>query len=484
MKNKFLVLLIVTMQATFANNLVISNVTKTDDSHLTFDISWDNMWNLNGYSDAVWVFGKYKDTSGNWYPLIITYTEPVSSTYNGYATNSPNGVIIFGDNSNSGVTMKYKITFDNSNTGPTPDFKIFGIEMVKINHGDFYVGDGVTGNIHQGDDATKPYHVLNDGIQTNGNSSTDFNLFYMSQNIPESYPVGFKGFIVMKYEITQEQYVEFLNTLTFQQQQTRTEKDLDNLGSGTHHYVMNNVQNYFPYYRNGIATDTAGAGEKHTFYCDLNNNGIPNEADDGQNVACVALSVNDNLAFLDWAGLRPMTVMEFEKVCRGNAYPVAGETALGTNLTPNSVTASHVTNLGANNEMTTDVANSGGIVNYNGFGSVLRVGCFAKANTNRLQSGAGFYGVMNLQGNLREWCVDITETSFTDAVGDGKLEPSGNSSLWINMHLVEKANAFGDTTIRPISDLAYFIGLGSGNLSELDARDKHGTVRGVFNLTY
>ena len=34
--------------------------------------------------------------------------------------------------------------------------------------------------------------------------------------------------------------------------------------------------------------------------------------------------------YLDWAGLRPMTELEYEKICRGPSAPVAGEYAWGS----------------------------------------------------------------------------------------------------------------------------------------------------------
>ena len=58
------------------------------------------------------------------------------------------------------------------------------------------------------------------------------------------------------------------------------------------------------------------------FACDLNPDGRVSQEDDGQTVACNYLSVNDMLAYADWAGLRPLSEMEYEKMGR-RPYPQA-----------------------------------------------------------------------------------------------------------------------------------------------------------------
>jgi formylglycine-generating enzyme required for sulfatase activity len=50
------------------------------------------------------------------------------------------------------------------------------------------------------------------GVSISQSDNTDMNPYY---------PVGFRGFYTMKYEISQVQYRDFLNTLTRAQQQER-----------------------------------------------------------------------------------------------------------------------------------------------------------------------------------------------------------------------------------------------------------------------
>jgi hypothetical protein len=138
----------------------------------------------------------------------------------------------------------------------------------------------------------------------------------------------------------------------------------------------------------------------------------------------------DFAAYLDWAGLRPMTELEFEKAARGTVAPVGGEYAWGTT---SGVNASGVTNDGLLTEVP---ANIGSNVNWSGgVQGPLRVGSFAALNyggASRVNSGGSYYGVLELSGNLRERVVTIGNASgraFTGLHGDGKVDTSGNANV-------------------------------------------------------
>ena len=419
MKKLFFILLLAT-QFMFANNLNITNVQKVDN-HLSFDVSWDNSWWVSTYRDASWIFIKYKNSSGQWQHLDITSATVTGFTLYTYPDHK--GIMLSRAFSGQGtVTGSVTVQFNGGVLGPLPDFKVFGIEMVYINPGAFYVGDGVsTSRFYQGNDNTLPYHIQSAGQITVGNTSNDLNGSGLSQNIPATFPNGYDAFYLMKYEITQEQYVEFLNTLTATQQQTRTKTDLSAITAGNR-FVMRATPT--PQIRNGIACDAnATNATPITFYCDLNNNSIPNENNDGQNIA-TACSPADCMAYMDWAGLRLATEFEYEKACRGTAYPIANEVANATTLVVN---AGSIVNAGMPNESVSNI-NTDGLINI-GL-PPKRVGIFATASSTRLQSGAGFYGNMELSGNAQEFYVNPAQISYAGNFGDGLLDATGNQNEW------------------------------------------------------
>ena len=450
LKKITLLLVLFCTQIILANNLTISNVTKIGPNRLRFDISWDNSWEVSTYRDAAWVFIKYKNSSGQWQHLDLTgITQSNGVGY--YFIYGNKGVMVTGGN--TGVytaTGNITVQFDSSNLGPLPDFKVFGIEMVKVNQGAFYVGDGVSSlRFYRGDDSTQPYYVNNNSAITVGNAVNDINANYLSTNIPSSYPKGYNSFYMMKYEITQEQYAEFLNTLTFQQQQNRTESDLNNI-TASNRFVMTDSSS--PTLRDGIACDANATNTfPITFYCDLNNNGIPNEADDGQNIVPTSLNVNDALAYLDWAALRPITDMEYEKATRGeNVLPIGSDYANGTSL---SVIAGSTINSGLANET---VSNQGtdGLISYARYGQgPIRVGSLAFGTSTRLQSGAGFYGAMELTGNINELAVltNNSNLSYTGNFGDGTLTNTGEQNEWSFNIVSLKGGHFNSGTVEPVS---------------------------------
>jgi formylglycine-generating enzyme required for sulfatase activity len=233
----------------------------------------------------------------------------------------------------------------------------------------------------------------------------------------------------MKYEITQGQYRDFLNLLTRQQQVSRINTPIDvTATSVTNRYVMCNSTAPRSNDRNGIrAPISFEANNPITFYCDLDVDDIPNESVDGEWIACNYLNWLDGLAYLDWSGLRPMTEMEFEKACRGNQNPVIGEYAWGSIVIADG---SSIINPGANNE-TTSVTGANAVYWDTTNNGPIRVGAFAREATTRQQSGATYYGIMEMSGNLVEQVITVDNTtgqSFTAINGDGVLSATGLSN--------------------------------------------------------
>lgn len=157
--------------------------------------------------------------------------------------------------------------------------------------------------------------------------------------------------------------------------------------------------------------------------------------------ACNFLSWADGAAYADWSGLRPMTELEYEKASRGTLAPVANEYVWGSLSVHASVYM--ITNDGQANA-TVDASSSTGNASYNTTdgptnNGPLRVGIFAASKSmgtpTREESGATFYGVMEMGGNLYERPVTIgngTGRLFTGTHGDGVLTTSGvaNAGTW------------------------------------------------------
>jgi len=145
------------------------------------------------------------------------------------------------------------------------------------------------------------------------------------------------------------------------------------------------------------------------------------------------------MAFADWAGLRPMTELEFEKAARGTDIPaVVNEFAWGST----SATATGITEISPDSDENGGETISNASANHNrtglGFTSgdgrtsgpaqgqmgALRAGIFARSTSSRVSSGAGYYGNMELSGNLAEPAVTIGRPegrNFLGTHGDGRL---------------------------------------------------------------
>ncbi|MEG2278332.1 MAG: fibrinogen-like YCDxxxxGGGW domain-containing protein, partial [Odoribacter sp.] len=242
----------------------------------------------------------------------------------------------------------------------------------------------------------------------------------------EEYPNGYKGFYVMKYEVSQEQYVEFLNKLTYVQQKARSIGDaLDALPLKA--YLFGTTPTA-PSQRNGIVLITREAGLPLTFACNLNTaDGGHSLGGDGQAVACNFLSIADMLAYADWCGLRPLTEMEYEKMSR-RPYPQKperGEYAWGSK-------DGLVFPAGLQNEGRKDEKMQAGNVNI---GQIVpgpvRCGIFAGGGTKQMAAGSSFWGVMDLCGNLAEmyYTVNTAGRGFRDYQGNGELPATGAADM-------------------------------------------------------
>ncbi len=413
-----------------------------------FDLSWENSWRDADNYDACWVFMKYSTNAGvTWghATLAGSGTNPVN-----YSAGTGTGLDVVvpsdqkgafiqrssagtGTVSNKNVNLVWNFKADGVAAGQLARIKVFALEMVHVPQGSFYAGDGTTNSLQgefENGANTNALLITSEGQLTLGggtpgslgNNNTsgmsipdDFN-DVTNQILPAAFPKGYGAFYLMKTEISQKQYCDFLNTLTAAQQVGRYDKDL-----------------HFDYYRNFIKK----TGETPAIFgCDAGKNAgnatsatssLLNEANDGQWVACSFLSWADGVAYADWAALRPMTELEFEKACRGPLAPVADEYAWG-NTTLETATSA-LTGGGTSAE----VPNQGNCnTKYPAVKGTFRVGCFADATSSRQNAGAGYYGALDLSGSLSERPVSVgnaTGRLFTGTPGDGNLNAYGDANV-------------------------------------------------------
>lgn len=447
-----LVLLFSLHTKTVANNLKLANGA-IDGNLVTFDISWENAWNYtenNGNHDAIWIFVKGQTASGSWIHIDVEQSSTLhhtSSPLTVETVSDGKGLFLLlqtqGHTHVEATQVSVKTTV---NLEEFRQIKIFGIEMVHIPQGSFYLGDGASISSLANKEGNPILIESEDEMDLSAiiihNPNSQFAHTELPQILPNEFPKGFASFYVMKYEVSQLQYVDFLNTLTYTQQKNRTSL-LPSSPKGT--FAMVNPYQPDSLYRNGIVIQEPGVepSKPARYAMDYNKNQQPNDNEDGLHRAANFLSWADLSAYLDWAALRPITELEFEKLSRGkNATPVAGEFAWGTATVSN---ANNPTNDGTIFESVSDVplsesglANHGTFIATEGWGlrGVLRTGFAANENTNRIQAGATYYGVMEISGNVWEQTIMIAGggENFTRTNGDGMIDENGNANVqsWCN----------------------------------------------------
>lgn len=447
----------------FANNITVRDVellnkNEADNTYdIQFSVAWENSWFRHGAFgltenwDAAWVFVKYSAyTNGGWsnwrHATLINMRKGIPAGAQivfGDAGGSCKGIFLYSSKPFSGpvnfenIKVIWNYGIDGVADNAPVKVKLFALEMVYIPAGNFYAGDGVNNaggsnsRFFDAADPRAPVFITSEqpyiSNVDNGSGATGdiawINKTGYAGSLPlartrlnPDYPTGYNGFYVMKYELSQGQYCQFLNTLDFKQARKRMKN----------HYGVN--RNYIK-----LATNVE-------YGCDANNNAgewgradfsFLNEPDDGEWTASNWHSWEDLAAYADWAALRPLTELEFEKTCRGPLAPVAGEYAWG-NAALQPATSLLI------NPATLSEASDRGNCNYSaGFpDGPYRCGIYFGRGQSRADSGAGYYGVMELSGNLRERTVSLVGSclgrgisNFTGTHGDGNLDINGYADV-------------------------------------------------------
>lgn len=442
-----------------ANNLTVQNAEIVDHSASNdtivaeFDVSWNNAWRDSVNYDAVWIFLKYSTDSGTTWKHATLKTSGTNPS--GFSDGTKNAASAFTAldilvptdkkgcfmqpaHSGSGTVnfTDAQLVWDYGADGladadadaSTTLIKVFGIEMVYIPQEGFSAGDGsagANGEIEFGGvnasvigavsseaglsfENTSTQWYYNAPVTVNTGEDGDGAKFELS----EAYPKGFQAYYLMKYEITEGQWVAFFNTLTSAQKTTR---DITAASGKNADTTVN---------RNTISWTTGDA--------------TTGKATRVMNY----LSWMDVCAYADWAGLRPMTELEFEKAARGPLVPVDGEYAWGSTAITACATISG-TEDGTETCTTSSVKAVYNNTTFSGGDAStgpVRAGIFATSSTTtRAATGGSYYGVMELSGNVWERAATIGNAKgrgYSGTHGDGTLttlssyEGNGTNSDW------------------------------------------------------
>ncbi|MEM9528314.1 MAG: hypothetical protein AAGA31_17000, partial [Bacteroidota bacterium] len=245
MKRCFLLTLLCTCglaQVIFANNVAITNLRTggqeiiTGDISILFDLSWENSWNVTdgpANFDAVWVFGKYRVNGSPWRHMPSADLVDNSSILN--TENYTEGAIVYRENPGTGnndftdISFVFNYRAEGIDDNADLEVQLFAVEMVLVPTGAFSLGNGPQGGQgafirNPASGSSPPYltYPITAEVAINvGPQPFSFN--YLSGGdqlgpIPADFPKGHAGFYCMKYEVSQQQWVDFFNTLTPVQQ--------------------------------------------------------------------------------------------------------------------------------------------------------------------------------------------------------------------------------------------------------------------------
>ncbi|MCM1030291.1 MAG: SUMF1/EgtB/PvdO family nonheme iron enzyme [Oscillibacter sp.] len=448
-----------TLSPAKANNIRITGKPQVvsfignDTAIVELNLSWDNSWRDDFNWDAAWIFIKYKKRGAlaPWHHAYLTRegheATPLSGNEGGDhtfmfgetgsgANAKVTGVYLMRDAISEGkvnahLRLKWIINANPQNPLTIADFgddlksiyvAVHGIEMVYIPYGSYYLGDAYSDKSFAVGDTAAVFIDSENALTLSAINGMP------NVSLSASYPKGYAGFYIMKYETSQEQYVEFLNSLTLEQQKARVANNkFSTMKRGD--YVFGNLSK--PNCRNGIVfIEQKGKGGPAVFGNNLNPNNDLFSTDDGQTLACNYMSVEDMIAYSSWCGLRPMSELEYEKACRRfyPQIPDKGEYAWNTNSDLNHLNGlSDLNNQGDQQEQALSYLKNVNSGTNNSINGPVRCGLFATSSTNQTQAGATYWGVMEMSGNLKELCMSVGNPNF---IGSSSGTGEYNAAYW------------------------------------------------------
>lgn len=386
-----------------ATNLTVENIravyrpdARPNQVSVLFDIRWDNAWNNRKNHDAIWVFIKYDGFYRNHAKLkpdghrVLQNRMPDAPAPSLEVAPDSLGFFLYpGQTYRGDMDLKLEVqlhtgeNFDGRRL--TGGFRVYGIEMVYIPEGPFTLGSPDAAAVEKAAFYRSDANGQPDGqIRISSEAAVPVGpgagqLYYWSEQsvyngdqtgpIPEAFPKGYRAFYLMKYELNQGQYADFLNHLP----ETWT-------------YVRSPIggRDYY-LHRGGIRL----VDGKYLA--------------DNPRRPMNYVSFTDGLAYADWAALRPVTELEYEKAARGPGAPIPGEFVWGT----------------ANYDRLERYVSADAELTMTNAWDESRL-----TDDTRPVFGASYYWVMDLSGSVWEKVITIGNPvgrQFTGSHGDGIL---------------------------------------------------------------
>jgi formylglycine-generating enzyme required for sulfatase activity len=383
-------------------NVIVNGNVRDEANPVTawMTVSWKNAWRTDKNYDAAWVFFKLNTGDENRSSAHGYVKQTGLSVIHNYLNNNVGpaffvpadqaGIMVFPDKKYRGdVSWRIKLELDmkkikNLDPNGLAHAFAYAIEMVHIPQGQFYAGEADTtshrslGSLYEY--GTNDYYKVNSEAAIVVGTEKG-NLYYNDDGqpqyrgdrkgpVPPVFPKGYNAFYIMKYEVSQGNYVSFLNNIGDYFSRNRA------VFGGKNYYKQ----------RGSISLED---GRYKT---------------NDPNRPANFLSWDDDAAFADWAALRPMTELEFEKACRGPVKPVfSGSFPWGNN----------------SREKLSRY--------YNQDGDLVMEGSLSEkdlSDANLEFFGASYYWVMDLSGSVWDRCVSLGDEkgrTFEGTHGDGRL---------------------------------------------------------------
>lgn len=355
------------------------------------DVAWRHAWRAPRNHDAAWIVLR---AGGAPLALAAEGHRVVTGELPARIVPSADGVGCFvsvGAEHRGDVSWRLALRL--ASTEVPGDVAVRGLEMVLIPDGPFELGDDDPGAVAQasfhaldGDGRPAgPYRVESEEAIEVGRAPGA--LAYEPGTapqyrgdglgpIPAAFPKGTRAFYVMKSELTQGAYADFLNALPEAARRRRAT----------------------------LAGDAEGA-ETSSIHLE----GQAFVADAPRRPANF-VTWDDTAAFADWFGLRPLTELEWEKAARGPRRPCPLDFPWGTDrrdaLERIVLPTRDLASSAAEDEHLLDDAV-------------------------RARLGASFYGVLDLSGSLWERVVsagDPRGRAYRGSHGDGRLDDAGDAT--------------------------------------------------------